>query len=99
MYDCIRSVVPQECTLTAEQVKALLRSYSEGDSEHFVLVALQIAAHSACLGKGRLAQELRDLVDEIKRKQSQQKIGGAVPITRPVLVNLPAFSPLPAIRN
>ena len=43
---------------TAEQVKALLKSYSEGDSEHFVSVALQIAARAARSGKGKLAQEL-----------------------------------------
>ncbi len=68
---------------TAQQVKALLRSYSEGDAEHFVSVALQIAAHAARTGKGRLAQELRDLVDEIKRKQATGKVGGSVPIARP----------------
>jgi SpoVK/Ycf46/Vps4 family AAA+-type ATPase len=68
---------------TAEQVKALLKSYSNGDSEHFVSVALQIAAHSARTGKGQLAQELRDIVDEIKQKQAAGKIGGAVPIARP----------------
>ena len=68
---------------TAQQVKALLRSYSEGDAEHFVSVALQIAAHAARTGKGRLAQELRDLVDKIKRKQATGKVGGSVPIARP----------------
>ena len=68
---------------TAQQVKALLRSYSEGDAEHFVSVALQIAAHAARSGKGHLAQELRDLVDGIKQKQDSGKIGGAVPIARP----------------
>jgi SpoVK/Ycf46/Vps4 family AAA+-type ATPase len=68
---------------TAQQVKALLRSYSEGDAEHFVSVALQIAAHAARTGKGRLAQELRDLVDEIKRKQATGRVGGSVPIARP----------------
>lgn len=67
----------------AEQVKALLKSYSEGDGEHFVSVALQIAAHSARKGDGKLAQELRDLVDEIKRRQSASCIGKAVPIARP----------------
>lgn len=67
----------------AEQVKALLKSYSEGDSEHFLSVALQIAAHAARSGKGKLASELRDLVDEIKRKQAAGKVGGAVPIARP----------------
>ena len=68
---------------TAEQVKALLKSYSEGDGEHFLSVALQIAAHAARAGKGRQAQELRGLVDDIKRKQSASKVGGAVPIARP----------------
>lgn len=68
---------------SAEQVKALLKSYSEGNGEHFVSVALQIAADVARTGKGKLAQELRDLVDEIKRKQAAGEVGGAVPIARP----------------
>lgn len=68
---------------TAEQLKALMKSYSEGDGPHFVSVALQIAAHAARTGKGQLAQELRDLVDDIKQKQATGKVGGAVPIARP----------------
>lgn len=68
---------------TAEQVKALLKSYSEGDGDHFLSVAMQIAAHAARGGKGKLAQELRDLVDEIKERQAAGKVGGAVPIARP----------------
>ena len=68
---------------TAEQVKALLRSYSESEGNHFVSVALQIAADAARSGKEKLAHELRDLVDEIKRKQSAGQVGGAVPIARP----------------
>lgn len=68
---------------TAEQVKALLKSYSEGEDEHFVSVALQIAAHAARTGKERLAQELRELVDEIKRKRAAGDVTGAVPIARP----------------
>lgn len=68
---------------TAEQVKALLKSYSEGNGEHFVSVALQIAAHAARTGKGKLAQDLRDLVDDIKQKQAAGKVGGPVPIARP----------------
>ncbi|HUE17731.1 MAG TPA: ATP-binding protein [Planctomycetaceae bacterium] len=68
---------------TAEQVKALLKSYSEGNGEHFVSVALQIAAQFARTGKGKLAQDLRDIVDDIKRKQATGKVGGAVPIVRP----------------
>ena len=68
---------------TADQVKALLKSYSEGNREHFASVALQIAADAARGGKGQLAQQLRDLVDDIKRKQAMGKIIGAVPLARP----------------
>lgn len=67
----------------AEQIKSLLKSYSEGNTEHFVSVALQIAARAARSGKGKLAQELRDIVDEIKIKQASGKIGAAVPMARP----------------
>lgn len=68
---------------TSEQIKALLKSYTQGDSDRFAAVAMQIAAQAARKGQGSLAQELRDLVDELKRKQAQGKVGGAVPITRP----------------
>lgn len=68
---------------TAEQIKALVRSYSESDGDQFLSVALQIAAQAARKGNGKFAQELRNLVDEVKRRQSAGKIGGAVPISRP----------------
>ena len=67
----------------AEQVKSLLKSYAEGNGEHFVSVALQVAADAARSGKGELARELRDLVDSIKKKQATGRIGGAVPIAKP----------------
>ena len=68
---------------TAQQLKALLQSYSEADGEMFVSVALQIAAHEARTGKGKFASEIKDLVDEIKGKQRSAKLGGSVPIARP----------------
>ena len=40
---------------TAQQLKALLESYGDADGEMFVSVALQIAAHEARAGKGKLA--------------------------------------------
>ena len=55
---------------TAQQLKALLQSYSEADGEMFVSVALQIAAHEARTGKGKFASEIKSLVDEIKGKQT-----------------------------
>ncbi|TWT41495.1 ATP-dependent zinc metalloprotease FtsH [Thalassoglobus neptunius] len=68
---------------TAQQIKSLLESYSDADGEMFVSVALQIAAHEARAGKGKLASEIKRLVDEIRTKQKQAKVGGSVPITRP----------------
>ena len=68
---------------TAQQIKALLKSYAETDSEQFVSVAMQIAAHEARTGKGRLATELKKLIDEIREKQRSPSPTGAVPIARP----------------
>jgi SpoVK/Ycf46/Vps4 family AAA+-type ATPase len=68
---------------TAEQLKALVRSYSEADGEQFVSVALQIAAHAARTGKTKLADELKVLVQDVRRKQTTQRVGGAVPIVQP----------------
>jgi SpoVK/Ycf46/Vps4 family AAA+-type ATPase len=53
---------------TAEQLKALIRSYAEGDEARFLSVAMQVAAHAAQSGHGKLAQELRALIDEVKAK-------------------------------
>jgi len=68
---------------TAQQIKALLQSYSEADAEHFVSVAMQIAAHEARSGRARMAGELKKLIDEIKSKQGHGATVGAVPIARP----------------
>lgn len=72
---------------SAEQLKALLKAHLEGDEQHFRSVAMQVAAHEAKLGHGQLAEELRALIDQAKRRQ-------AIPITRPrgELANLLAVS-------
>jgi SpoVK/Ycf46/Vps4 family AAA+-type ATPase len=69
---------------TAEQIKALLRSYVEGDSEQFLTVSMQVAANAARRGQTRLAQELRDLIDEAKRKAALPPARPTVPLARPV---------------
>lgn len=68
---------------TAEQLKALLRSYSDADADKFLSVATQIAAHAARTGRSRVAGDLKELVDEIRTRQKSGKIGGSVPIVRP----------------
>ena len=54
---------------SAEQIKALLQSHVDGDDERFYSVAMQVAAHEARLGHGRLARELRDLIDAAKTRR------------------------------
>jgi SpoVK/Ycf46/Vps4 family AAA+-type ATPase len=68
---------------TAQQIKALLISYAETDSDQFVSVAMQIAAHEARTGKGKFASELKKIIDEIREKQRSPSPAGAVPIARP----------------
>ena len=51
---------------SADQMKALLQSHADGDDDRFYAVAMQVAAHEARLGHGKLAKELRDLIDAAK---------------------------------
>src|SRR5262249_28070230 len=72
---------------------ALLKSHIDGDTEHFISVALQVAAQEARQGHGKLAQELRDLVDEarLRVKEPRKK---PVPLAQPKgeLANLVSVS-------
>jgi len=69
---------------TAQQVKALIESYTERDPDRFLSVASQIAAHAARTGKNKLAEDLRKLVDEARRMQAAQpKPARSVPIAQP----------------
>lgn len=69
---------------SAEQIKALFQSHLDGDDAHFHAVAMQIAAHEAKLGHGKLARELRTLIDEAKKKKaSPANILRSIPITQP----------------
>ena len=65
---------------SAEQLKALLKSHLDGDDDRFCSVAMQVAAHEAKLGHGKLAEELRAVIDETKRRRGA---GAPVPIGRP----------------
>lgn len=67
---------------TADQLKALLASHAEGDEAQFFAVAMQIAATEARAGHGKLAEELRDLIDKGKNRTPSQR-GGPIPIARP----------------
>ena len=70
---------------SADHLKALLKSHLDGDDARFFSVAMQVAAHEAKLGHGKLAEELRALVDRAKARRGLQPQGGekAIPINRP----------------
>lgn len=65
---------------SADQLKALLESHIQGDDQRFFSVAMQLAAHEAKLGHGKLAEELRALIDEAKQRLDA---GQPTPIGRP----------------
>jgi SpoVK/Ycf46/Vps4 family AAA+-type ATPase len=69
----------------ANQLKALLKSHVEGDNERFYSIAMQLAAHEAKIGHGKLAEELRDLVDQAKARRGlpPKEQDKTVPIGRP----------------
>jgi SpoVK/Ycf46/Vps4 family AAA+-type ATPase len=69
---------------SADQIKALLRSHQQGDDEHFYAVAMQLAAHQAKLGHGKLAEELRAIIDDAKSRRSVQGM-----TRKPVAINRP----------
>ena len=64
----------------AGQLKALLKSHLEGDDDRFFSVAMQVAAHEARRGHGKLAEELRAMIDDAKGRRGA---GAPVPIGRP----------------
>ncbi|NIM14044.1 MAG: AAA family ATPase [Candidatus Aminicenantes bacterium] len=69
---------------TSAQLKALFKSYADGDDDRFFTYAMQISAHEARHGHGKLAKELRDIIDEAKQKK--EKISSShrtLPIVQP----------------
>jgi SpoVK/Ycf46/Vps4 family AAA+-type ATPase len=70
----------------AEQLKALLESHVEGDDDRFFAIIIQMAAHAARQGHGKLALELREFVDKAKLSAGSAPGRGAravVPVAQP----------------
>ena len=64
----------------AAQLKALLKSHLDGDDDRFFSIAMQVAAHEARRGHGKLAEDLRAMIDNAK---GQREAGTPVNIGRP----------------
>jgi ATP-dependent protease Clp ATPase subunit len=67
---------------SADQLKALLKAYAEGDDAQFHSIAMQIAAGEARIGHGKLAEELRDLIDRA-RVRVPKPGPSPIPMVRP----------------
>ena len=67
---------------TSKHLLGLLRSHIKGDNDEFLSVALQAAAHEARNGHRKLAEELKNLVDEAKSEvnRTNEKV---IPLARP----------------
>lgn len=69
---------------SAEQLKALLKSHIDRDDRQFYSVAMQVAAHEAKVGHGKLAEELRDMIDAAKaHAASEEQRSKLIPLARP----------------
>lgn len=68
---------------TATHLIALFRSHFDGDDEQFYTIAMQAAANEARRGHGKLAQQMRDLLDEARERQKRPQRGKAVPLVQP----------------
>jgi len=69
---------------TADQIKALLTSHAEGDNAQFYSIAMQIAAGEARSGKGKVAEELRTLIDKARSREGVPAPSrDPIPLARP----------------
>jgi SpoVK/Ycf46/Vps4 family AAA+-type ATPase len=68
---------------TGTQLKALLKSLEEGDEERLYSIGLQMAAHEARLGHGKLASEIRELLDAIHARHRIAPARQPIPLVQP----------------
>jgi SpoVK/Ycf46/Vps4 family AAA+-type ATPase len=68
---------------SAEQIIALIRSHLERDDDRFLAVAMQVAAHEARQGHGRVADGIRELVDKIRSAAGRADPQAPIPIATP----------------
>jgi hypothetical protein len=74
---------------TNDQLKALVKSHADRDDSQFYSVAMQVAAKAARSGQDKFAQELRDMVDALRKREPGPAAHPA--IVRRVVGRLPAL--------
>lgn len=68
---------------TGDQIKALLKAYRDSNEPQVLTLALQIAASEAKAGHGKLAQDIRSLVEELKARGATVVPRRAIPLAQP----------------
>jgi SpoVK/Ycf46/Vps4 family AAA+-type ATPase len=69
---------------TARHLIALLRTHVQGDEHEFLSVAMELAAREARLGHARVAEQIRELVDQARSRGSQiEKRPGSLVVLQP----------------
>tara|TARA_R110002072_G_scaffold49522_1_gene134498 strand:+ start:537 stop:1514 length:978 start_codon:yes stop_codon:yes gene_type:complete len=64
----------------AEQIKSLIKSFSEGDDSRFYATAMQIAAAEARKGHQDLAEELKKLIQDSKKSKINESTLKRLPV-------------------
>jgi SpoVK/Ycf46/Vps4 family AAA+-type ATPase len=69
---------------TARHLIALLRTHVQGEENEFLSVAMELAAREARLGHARVAEQIRNLVDQARARNSiLEKRAGPVAVLQP----------------
>lgn len=66
----------------SNQIKALIRSFAQGDADRFYRVALQVAADEARRGHVNVAKELRETIDSFREQTLTNPPTRPVPLAR-----------------
>jgi SpoVK/Ycf46/Vps4 family AAA+-type ATPase len=64
----------------AEQIKSLIKSFSEGDDSRFYATAMQIAAAEARKGHQALAEELKKIIQDSKKTKLNEGVLKQLPV-------------------
>lgn len=69
---------------SAAQIISLVRSHTKGDQSRFEQIALQLAADAAKRGHSRVAEELRELIEEARNQATTiRRTRDPIPLVRP----------------
>lgn len=89
---------------SSDQIKSLIKSFGEGDDARFFASAMQIAASEARQGHTNLAQELKDLIENARKKRTtiqfdQGKVVSISPTRRELSELIEVFQPRVNLSN